>query len=47
MYLVLLVQTVCKNIPILIDLERKREGLDDLLPLASYAVCSSKFPLVS
>ncbi|KAH8517552.1 hypothetical protein H0E87_005469 [Populus deltoides] len=38
-------ETVCKNIPILIDAERKREGLDDLLPLASYAVCSSKFPL--
>ncbi|KAL9397829.1 hypothetical protein Peur_012082 [Populus x canadensis] len=38
-------ETVRKNIPILIDVERKREGLDDLLPLASYAVCSSKFPL--
>ncbi|CAK7349485.1 unnamed protein product [Dovyalis caffra] len=33
-----------KNIPILIDAERKREGLDDLLLLASYAVCSKKFP---
>ncbi|XP_048232603.1 ribokinase isoform X2 [Ricinus communis] len=32
------------NIPILIDAERKREGLDDLLKLASYAVCSAKFP---
>ncbi|KAB2620943.1 ribokinase [Pyrus ussuriensis x Pyrus communis] len=33
-----------KNIPILIDSERKREGLDDLIPLADYAVCSAKFP---
>uniref|UniRef100_A0A2P2L515 Ribokinase-like n=1 Tax=Rhizophora mucronata TaxID=61149 RepID=A0A2P2L515_RHIMU len=33
-----------KDIPILIDAERKREGLDDLLELASYAVCSAKFP---
>ncbi|XP_050206977.1 uncharacterized protein LOC126656447 isoform X2 [Mercurialis annua] len=33
-----------KNIPILIDAERKREGLDDLLSLATYVVCSAKFP---
>ncbi|XP_065873981.1 uncharacterized protein [Euphorbia lathyris] len=33
-----------KNIPILIDAERKREGLDDLLQLANYVVCSAKFP---
>ncbi|XP_057965197.1 uncharacterized protein LOC131155800 [Malania oleifera] len=33
-----------KNIPILIDAERKREGLDDLLNLASYVVCAEKFP---
>ncbi|XVF21472.1 hypothetical protein REPUB_Repub12eG0093300 [Reevesia pubescens] len=33
-----------KNIPILVDAERKREGLDDLLNFASYAVCSAKFP---
>ncbi|GAB4841278.1 hypothetical protein Ancab_022010 [Ancistrocladus abbreviatus] len=33
-----------KNIPIVIDAERKREGLDDLLNLASYAICSAKFP---
>ncbi|KAJ8899170.1 hypothetical protein K2173_011957 [Erythroxylum novogranatense] len=33
-----------KDIPILIDAERTREGLDDLLNLASYAVCSAKFP---
>lgn len=43
--LVIAQETARKNIPILIDVERKREGLDDLLPLASYAVCSSKFPL--
>ncbi|XP_021893740.1 uncharacterized protein LOC110811524 [Carica papaya] len=33
-----------RNIPILIDAERKREGLDDLLGLADFAVCSAKFP---
>ncbi|XP_073316562.1 uncharacterized protein [Primulina huaijiensis] len=33
-----------RGIPILIDAERKREGLDDLLSLSSYAVCSAKFP---
>ncbi|XP_010243613.1 PREDICTED: uncharacterized protein LOC104587626 isoform X1 [Nelumbo nucifera] len=33
-----------RKIPILIDAERKREGLDDLLSLADYAVCSAKFP---
>ncbi|XVF81095.1 hypothetical protein PTKIN_Ptkin15bG0128800 [Pterospermum kingtungense] len=33
-----------KNIPILIDAERKREGLDDLLNFASYVICSEKFP---
>ncbi|KAK6940587.1 Carbohydrate kinase PfkB [Dillenia turbinata] len=32
------------GIPLLIDAERKREGLDDLLNLASYVVCASKFP---
>ncbi|MCH82803.1 ribokinase-like, partial [Trifolium medium] len=36
-----------KNIPILIDAERPREGLDDLLKLADYVVCSAKFPKVS
>ncbi|KAE8685332.1 Receptor serine/threonine-protein kinase ALE2 isoform 1 [Hibiscus syriacus] len=34
-----------KNIPILVEAERKREGLDDLLDFATYAVCSAKFPL--
>ncbi|XP_020079798.1 ribokinase [Ananas comosus] len=33
-----------RKIPILVDAERKREGLDDLLNLASYVVCSEKFP---
>ncbi|XP_008796391.1 sulfofructose kinase-like [Phoenix dactylifera] len=33
-----------RKIPILIDAERKREGLDDLLNLATYVVCSEKFP---
>nr|XP_027093924.1 ribokinase isoform X2 [Coffea arabica] len=33
-----------RAIPILIDAERKREGLDDLLSLSSYVVCSAKFP---
>ncbi|KAM0941937.1 putative sulfofructose kinase [Dioscorea sansibarensis] len=33
-----------RKIPILIDTERKREGLDELLNLASYVVCSENFP---
>lgn len=33
-----------RNIPILIDAEKKREGLDELLALADYVVCSAKFP---
>ncbi|GJN35204.1 hypothetical protein PR202_gb23953 [Eleusine coracana subsp. coracana] len=33
-----------RKIPILIDAERKREGLDELLNFASYVVCSAKFP---
>nr|XP_033509938.1 ribokinase-like isoform X3 [Nicotiana tomentosiformis] len=33
-----------RGIPILIDAERKREGLDHLLSFASYVVCSTKFP---
>lgn len=37
-------QAVRRKIPILIDAERPREGLDDLLKLADYAVCSAKFP---
>jgi len=41
------VQAVRKNTPILIDAERPREGLDDLLKLADYVVCSANFPAVS
>ncbi|GMI98676.1 hypothetical protein like AT4G28706 [Hibiscus trionum] len=33
-----------KNMPILVEAERKREGLDDLLEFATYAICSAKFP---
>ncbi|KAL0418596.1 UNVERIFIED_CONTAM: Myosin-8 [Sesamum radiatum] len=33
-----------RGIPILIDAERKREGLDELLNLSSYVICSAKFP---
>uniref|UniRef100_A0A453RGE2 Carbohydrate kinase PfkB domain-containing protein n=1 Tax=Aegilops tauschii subsp. strangulata TaxID=200361 RepID=A0A453RGE2_AEGTS len=33
-----------RKIPILVDAEKKREGLDDLLNFASYVVCSAKFP---
>lgn len=39
-------QATRRGIPILIDAERKREGLDDLLSLSSYAICSAKFPQV-
>ncbi|PKI76835.1 hypothetical protein CRG98_002821 [Punica granatum] len=33
-----------RNIRILLDAEKKREGLDDILVLACYAVCAAKFP---
>ncbi|XP_058207540.1 uncharacterized protein LOC131320729 isoform X2 [Rhododendron vialii] len=33
-----------RSIPILIDAEKKREGLDDLLHLSDYIVCAAKFP---
>ncbi|KAH0643043.1 hypothetical protein KY290_035429 [Solanum tuberosum] len=33
-----------RSIPIVIDAERKIEGLDELLHLATYIVCSTKFP---
>ncbi|CAN8326331.1 unnamed protein product [Cochlearia groenlandica] len=33
-----------KKIPILVDAEKKREGLDDLLQIADYVVCTAKFP---
>lgn len=42
--LILLLQAARRNIPILIDSERKREGLEELLNLASYVVCSANFP---
>jgi hypothetical protein len=41
------VQASQRKIPILVDAERKREGLDELLNFASYVVCSAKFPQVT
>lgn len=35
-----------RNIPIVIDAESKRERVDDLLNLATYVVCSARFPQV-
>lgn len=35
-----------KRIPILIDAEKKREGLNELLSFATYVVCAAKFPQV-
>ncbi|XP_024018391.1 ketohexokinase isoform X2 [Morus notabilis] len=43
--LVVAKEAIRKNIPILVEAERVREGQDDLLELADYAVCSAKFPL--
>nr|XP_043635795.1 ribokinase-like isoform X2 [Erigeron canadensis] len=37
-------KAISKKIPILIDAERPREGLDDLINLSDYVVCSAKFP---
>ncbi|KAL2344944.1 hypothetical protein Fmac_006229 [Flemingia macrophylla] len=37
-------EAVKKNIPILMDAERLREGLDDLVELADYVVCAAQFP---
>ncbi|KAG8485318.1 hypothetical protein CXB51_021327 [Gossypium anomalum] len=42
--LIIAKQAACKNIPILVDAEREREGLDDLLNFATYAICSARFP---
>ncbi|XP_020211027.1 ribokinase isoform X2 [Cajanus cajan] len=42
--LVVAQEAVKKNIPILMDAERLREGLDDLVKLADYVVCASRFP---
>lgn len=36
-----------KKIPILVDAEKKRDGLDNLLSFADYVVCSAKFPQAS
>ncbi|KAH9307395.1 hypothetical protein KI387_035306, partial [Taxus chinensis] len=33
-----------RQLPILVDAERKRENLDELLNVADYVVCSAKFP---
>ncbi|KAJ8534616.1 hypothetical protein K7X08_016344 [Anisodus acutangulus] len=33
-----------RGIPILIDAEKKREGLDNLLSFANYVVCTTSFP---
>ncbi|KAL6968111.1 hypothetical protein U1Q18_033914 [Sarracenia purpurea var. burkii] len=33
-----------RSIPILIDAEKKRDGLDDLLNFSDYVICSEKFP---
>jgi len=35
-----------RQLPMLVDAERLREGLDDLLAYATYVVASSKFPQV-
>lgn len=45
--MVILLQASRRNIPILIDAESETEGLDDLLKLADYVVCSAKFPQAS
>ncbi|KAI9122238.1 hypothetical protein K1719_006927 [Acacia pycnantha] len=37
-------EAFCKNISILVDAERPREGLDELLTMTDYLVCSERFP---
>ncbi len=39
-------QATERHLPILVDAERKREGLDNLLTFADYIVASANFPLV-
>ncbi|CAJ2632828.1 unnamed protein product [Trifolium pratense] len=39
-------EAVRKNIPILMDAERPREGLDDLIKVVDYVVCAAQFPQV-
>jgi sugar/nucleoside kinase (ribokinase family) len=34
-----------KGIPIVLDVERRREGLEDLLSLADYVITNAEFPL--
>eukprot|EP00871_Galdieria_phlegrea_P005090 jgi/Galph1/5582/GphlegSOOS_G4219.1 len=34
-----------RGVPILVDVERRREGLEDLLPLADYIITNANFPL--
>lgn len=41
-----LMQAHSKNISILINAEKRREGLNELLDLADYAICSTNFPQV-
>ncbi|CAJ1968274.1 unnamed protein product [Sphenostylis stenocarpa] len=45
--LVIAQEAFLRNISIIIDAERPREGLNDLLELADYVVCSEKFPKAS
>jgi len=40
------VQAARNNIPILVEAESPREGLDELLTLADFVVCSARFPQV-
>jgi hypothetical protein len=44
--LILAKEATERHLPILVDAERKREGLDNLLTFADYIVASAKFPLV-
>eukprot|EP01018_Ginkgo_biloba_P019848 Gb_29403 [translate_table: standard] len=37
-------EAIRRELPIFVDAERKREGLDELLSMANYVVCSVKFP---
>ncbi|KNA15178.1 hypothetical protein SOVF_100330 [Spinacia oleracea] len=42
--LVIAKEATRRNIPILVDAEKKRDGLDELLSFATYVVCTAKFP---
>ncbi|XP_021763356.1 ribokinase-like isoform X1 [Chenopodium quinoa] len=44
--LVVAKEATSRNIPILVDAEKKRDGLDELLSFATYVVCTAKFPQV-